>query len=191
MTVLLSIRMDLNYIIKTESMSDTNKRKVEAWNHALRVLFDEEHERAEEQRKLEARNELMKQEAIDWLVRHGVDIELIQRLLDQGKLEVATIEEAKREYLRLIEMCDKWDGVDLDFLLDNIEKKILNDLSPGQQLENYIRKILKARFNKYTEEELIKRIETKFSKRFKFEWVRGYTRKDKTVVETYVRIQFL
>ena len=172
-------------------MSDTNKRKVEAWNHALRVLFDEEHERAEEQRKLEARNELMKQEAIDWLVRHGVDIELIQRLLDQGKLEVATIEEAKREYLRLIEMCDKWDGVDLDFLLDNIEKKILNDLSPGQQLENYIRKILKARFNKYTEEELIKRIEAKFSKRFKFEWVRGYTRKDKTVVETYVRIQFL
>ena len=155
----------------------------------LKELFEAEHERLMKSVDRSHKVEAMKQGAIDWLVAHGVPIELIQRLLDSGKLELATIEEAKREFLRLIDLLDKWDGVDLDFLIDEL-KEDFKKTGNIERLQDRIRVILRSNFKNFTEDELKKLVELKFGKQFKFEWVRSYTKKNEKVVDTYVRIQF-
>lgn len=169
---------------------DTLKAQIKELQNSLQVSEALNYELSKELTAAkEMEIERQKQEAIDWLVERGVDIELIQRLLDSKKLEIATVEEAKRQFLRLIEMCDSWDGVDVDFLLDQFKKEY--EASNNKNIfDDQIRKFIKKLSNKRTEDELMLIVERKFGKAFKFSWTRAYVKKNKTKVDTYVRILF-
>ena len=178
-------------------MSDTNKHKY--FDPKLTKLFNDNHEYMEQYRIEKEQAHKRRQEGIEWLVKHGVDRNLIARLIKHNKLTIATLDEAKREYVRLIEMCDLWESVrdlfdddddQIQLVLSTLKTLRKEGVINDDKLNKQIRYLISNSKNMYTEDDLMKLIKNTFGKDFKFEWVRNYTRKTGKTVDTYVRIQF-
>ena len=64
----------------------------------LRILFEEQEEFMQEYRVKKEKAAKKVWEAKQWLIKHGVLEDLIDRLIANDKLTLATIDDAKRQY---------------------------------------------------------------------------------------------